>query len=201
VPRPEPVALGVVLVAATVASAVAPKSYLTWLLEAAPVLIAVPLLALTYPRFRWTRLAYWLMFLHGLVLVLGAPYTYAEVPLGLWLRDAFDLARSPYDRIGHFAQGFVPAIVVRELLVRRTPLRAGGWLTAVTVLSCLGISAVWELLEWAGAVATGESAEVFLGMQGDEWDTQWDMLLALIGALLALALLSRLHDRQLASRP
>jgi putative membrane protein len=192
--------LAVVLVAATAVSAIAPRSYLTWLLEAAPVLIAVPLLVLTYRRFRWTRLAYWLIFVHGLVLVLGAHYTYAEVPLGVWLRDALDLARSPYDRIGHFAQGFVPAIIVRELLARRTPLRPGGWLTAVTVLCCLGISACWELLEWAGAVVTGESADAFLGMQGDEWDTQWDMLLALIGALLALALLSRLHDRQLANR-
>lgn len=194
-----PLALAIVLLAATVVSAVAPTSYGTWLLEAGPVLIAVPLLAATYRRFRWTRLAYWLMFVHGLILVLGAHYTYAEVPLGFWLQDAFDLDRNPYDRVGHLVQGFVPAILVRELLIRCTPLRAGGWLVAVTTLCCLGVSACYEMLEWVGALIGGESADAFLGTQGDVWDTQWDMFMALVGALAAQALLSRLHDRQLRS--
>jgi putative membrane protein len=136
---------------------------------------------------------------HGLILLVGAHYTYAEVPLFNWLRDAWDLSRNHYDRVGHFAQGFVPAIVARELLIRTSPLAAGRWLFAVVTLSCLGISAAYELVEWAAAASTGEAATAFLATQGDIWDTQKDMALALVGAIAAQVTLGRTHDRQIAA--
>jgi putative membrane protein len=136
---------------------------------------------------------------HGLILLVGAHYTYAEVPLFNWLRDAWDLSRNHYDRVGHFAQGFVPAIVARELLIRTSPLTAGRWLFAVVTLSCLGISAAYELVEWAAAASTGEAATAFLATQGDIWDTQKDMALALVGAIAAQITLGRIHDRQIAA--
>ena len=131
----------------------------------------------------------------------GGHYTYAEVPLGEWAKSAFGFARNHYDRLGHLAQGFVPAVLAREVLLRKTPLRRGGWLRLLVTSVCLAFSALYELVEWAMALATGEAATAFLGTQGDPWDTQWDMFLALCGALLAQALLSRLHDRQLAPLP
>ena len=131
--------------------------------------------------------------------MLGGHYTYAEVPLGEWAKEAFGLARNHYDRLGHLMQGFVPAILAREVLLRRSPLVPGGWLRLAVTSVCLAFSALYELIEWATALATGEAATAFLGTQGDVWDTQWDMFLALCGALLAQALLSRLHDRQLAA--
>jgi putative membrane protein len=170
----------------------------TWLLETLPVMIVLPILWATKRRFVLTPLLYALIFVHACVLMLGAHYTYAQVPLGYWLQEAFALARNPYDGIGHFAQGFVPAIAGRELLLRLTRLERGGWLFVVLVLSCLGVSAVYELLEWGAAVALGQGAEQFLGTQGDIWDTQKDMALAGLGAALALLLLGRAHDRQLA---
>ncbi|MGH7350253.1 MAG: DUF2238 domain-containing protein, partial [Candidatus Rokuibacteriota bacterium] len=131
--------------------------------------------------------------------LLGGHYTYAEVPLGFWIRDLFGLARNHYDRLGHLAQGFVPAVVVREVLIRRSPLGSGKWLTFLVLCVGLAISALYELVEWWAALLGGEDAEAFLGTQGDQWDTQWDMFLALVGAAAALALLARLHDRQIAT--
>ena len=197
--RREPLVLLVLGLAALVASGVGPRDRFTWLLEVAPVLIGAPLLVGTYRRFPLTPLLYRLLFVHALILILGGHYTYAEVPLGFWVRDALGLARNHYDRLGHFAQGFVPAILAREILLRRSPLRPGPWLFFLVVCVCLAFSAFYELIEWWTAVATGEGATAFLGTQGDPWDTQWDMFLALCGALLAQLLLARVHDRQLAS--
>ena len=185
------------LCAVCVWSYIDPKDRLTWWLEALPAIIAVVILLATRRPFPLTGLAYALIWIHCVILLVGAHYTYAEVPAFNWLRDTFDLSRNHYDRVGHFAQGFVPAIVARELLIRLTPLRPGGWLFAIVTLSCLGISAAYELIEWAAAAATGEAADAFLATQGDVWDTQKDMALALIGAALAQLTLGRLHDRQI----
>jgi putative membrane protein len=182
---------------ALVVSAIHPKDSFTWLLEVAPILIGVPVLAATYRRFPLTPLAYRLLLVHALILMIGGHYTYAEVPLGFWVRDALGLARNHYDRLGHFAQGFVPAILAREILLRRSPLRPGKWLFFLVTCVCLAVSACYELVEWWTAVLTGDSATAFLGTQGDPWDTQWDMFLALIGAITAQVTLHRAHDRQL----
>ena len=186
--------------AALLVSGIAPHDRLTWLLEVAPILIAVPVLVATARRFPLTPLAYRLIFVHALILMLGGHYTYAEVPLGDWVADALGLARNPYDRLGHLAQGFVPAIVIREILIRRSPLRPGKWLAFLVVCVCLAISAAYELVEWWSALLGGENADAFLGTQGDQWDTQWDMFVALLGAAAGLLLLSRVHDRQIAKR-
>jgi putative membrane protein len=178
-------------------SGISPTERGTWWLEVLPVMIAVPLLWLTRERFPLTALAYVLISMHAAVLMLGGHYTYAHVPLGFWLQDAFDLMRNPYDRIGHFVQGFVPAIIAREILLRRSPLQRGRWLFFIVVSICLAISACYEFIEWWAALIGGGSAEAFLGTQGDVWDTQWDMLLATLGAITALLVLSRLHDREL----
>ncbi|MCU0759393.1 MAG: DUF2238 domain-containing protein [Steroidobacteraceae bacterium] len=191
-------ALCAVGVAGLVLSGYAPEDRLTWWLEVAPVLVAVPLLGATLARFPLTPLAYVLIAVHAAILMLGARYTYAKVPLGFWLQDLLDLSRNPYDRIGHFAQGFVPAIIARELLLRHTPLRRSGWLFTIVAGMCLAISACYEFLEWWTALIGGGSAEAFLGTQGDVWDTQWDMFLALCGAISAQLLLGGLHDRGLA---
>jgi putative membrane protein len=196
--RREPLVLLVLAGLALAVSGVGPKDRLTWLLEVGPVLIGAPVLVATARRFPLTPLLYRLLFLHALVLILGGHYTYAEVPLGEWAKEAFGLARNHYDRLGHLMQGFVPAILAREVLLRRSPLVRGGWLRLAVTSVCLAFSALYELIEWAAALATGDAATAFLGTQGDVWDTQWDMFLALCGALLAQALLSRLHDRQLA---
>jgi putative membrane protein len=189
----------VALVALLALSGWRPHDLPTWAMEVAPVALVLVLLWLSHRRFPLTPLLYALIFVHALVLMLGGHYTYARVPLGDWLRDAFALARNPYDGIGHFAQGFVPAIAARELLLRHTGLARGAWLAVVVVLACLGVSALYELVEWGAAVALGQGAEEFLGTQGDPWDTQKDMALAGVGAIAALALLSRWHDRQLAA--
>jgi putative membrane protein len=196
----EPLALLVVGAAALVVSGIAPHERGTWLLEVAPALIAAPVLVATARRFPLTPLAYRLIFLHALILMVGGHYTYAEVPAGFWVERALHLARNPYDRLGHLAQGFVPAIVVREVLIRRSPLRPGRWLTFLVLCVCLAISAAYELVEWWAALIGGASADAFLGTQGDQWDTQWDMLTALVGAALSLLLLHRVHDRQIADR-
>lgn len=180
-------------------SAISPRDRFTWLLEVFPVILAVPLLLIIYRRFPLTTLAYVLITLHAIILMIGGHYTYAHVPPFNWLRDLFDFSRNHYDRLGHFAQGFIPAILTRELLLRTSPLRPGKWLFVLVVGSCLAISAVYELIEWAVAAATGAAAEAFLGTQGDIWDTQKDMLLAMIGAVAALVFLGKWHDRQLAS--
>ncbi|MDB4886871.1 MAG: hypothetical protein JWN79_2309 [Gemmatimonadetes bacterium] len=197
-PRLEPIALLAAGTVALVLSRVGALEPGTWLLEIFPILIAAPLLAITAARFPLTPLAYRLIFVHALILMLGGHYTYAKVPLGFDLQELLHLSRNPYDRIGHFAQGFVPAIIAREILLRRSPLGRGRWLVFVVTSICLALSATYELVEWAAAVIGGSSAESFLGTQGDVWDTQWDMLMALIGAITAQLVLSRLHDRQLA---
>ncbi len=183
---------------ALVVSGIGPYERGTWFLEVAPIFIGVPILVATGRRFPLTPLAYRLIFVHALILMLGAHYTYARVPLGFWLQDLLELSRNHYDRLGHLAQGFVPAILARELLLRTSPLERGRWLFTLVTAVCLAFSAFYELVEWWAAVIGGEQAESFLGTQGDVWDTQWDMCLALIGALAAQLLLARLHDRQLA---
>jgi len=184
--------------AALVVSGIKPHDALTWLLEVLPVLIAVPIMIATYRRFPLTPLLYVLIALHALVLIVGGHYTYARVPLGFWMQDWFDLTRNHYDRIGHLMQGFVPAIVARELLLRTTPLRRGAWLFTIVTLSILGVSALYEFTEWWAALAGGSATTDFLGTQGDVWDTQWDMFMALCGAIVAQLTLGSVHDAQLA---
>ena len=195
--RTEPLALLVVGVVCLCASDVGAAEPGTWRLEVLPIFIAVPILIATARRFPLTPLAYWLIFLHALILMVGGHYTYAKVPLGFWVRDAFHLVRNNYDRLGHFAQGFVPAIVAREILLRRTPLTRGKWLFFIVTCICLAVSACYEFIEWGTAVLGGSSADAFLGTQGDVWDTQWDMFTALWGAIIAQLLLSRVHDREI----
>jgi putative membrane protein len=182
-------------------SGIEPRDRFTWLLEVAPVLIGVPVLVALRRRLRLTRLVYTLLWIHAIILMVGGKYTYAEVPFGFWLQDAFGFSRNHYDRIGHFAQGFIPAMLAREVLIRRSPLGGSRWLPFLVVCFCLAFSALYELIEFWTALVTGEAAEAFLGTQGDVWDTQWDMQMALIGAVTALVTLSRVHDRQLAQTP
>jgi len=193
----EGLALLLTLSAALVWSGIAPTDRLTWLLEVVWVLAAIPLLLLTRRRFPLTRLLYWLILAHCLILVYGGKYTYALTPLGEWWRELFDLGRNHYDRLGHLAQGFIPAILARELLLRLTPLRPGGWLFYLVCAAALSFSAFFELIEWWAALVWGGEADAFLATQGDVWDTQWDMFCALLGAIAAQLLLARVHDRQL----
>ena len=187
------------VVLAMAVSAYQPFDRATWYLEVAPVLIAIPLLWYTYARFPLTNLLYILIAIHALILIVGGHYTYARVPLGFWVQDALDLARNHYDRLGHVAQGFIPAMVARELLLRLTPLKRGGWLFLLVTCVALAISAFYELIEWWVALYMGGEADEFLATQGDIWDTQWDMFLALCGALLAQLSLARVQDRQMAA--
>jgi putative membrane protein len=179
-------------------SGLAPRDRFTWFLEVAPALVALGILAATRRRFPLTPLAYWLILVHSVILMVGGHYTYAEVPLFDTIRDLFHQTRNNYDKVGHFAQGFIPAIVTREVLVRLQVVRGRRWLAFLVVSVCLAVSAAYELFEWWTAVLTGEASEAFLGTQGYAWDTQSDMLYALIGAVFALLLLSKMHDRQLA---
>ena len=195
--RSEALALIVLGAVALILSGIHPADSTTWWLEVFPIFFAVPILLATAHRFPLTPLAYRLIFVHALILMLGGHYTYAKVPLGFWVQDALHLGRNHYDRLGHFAQGFVPAIIAREVLLRRSPLERGKWLFFLVTCVCLAISASYELIEWLAALLGGSSADAFLGTQGDVWDTQWDMFMALVGALSALTLLSRVHDRQL----
>lgn len=193
------VGVAVIWTLGIVASGIAPHDRATWLMEVAPVLIVLPLLLATRQAFPFTTLAYWLIGVHGLILIVGGAYTYARVPAGFWVQDWLALERNPYDRLGHLAQGFIPAIVAREILIRTFRLAPGKFLFFVTVSICLAISAFYELIEWWTALALGQGAHDFLGTQGDQWDTQWDMFLALVGATAAQLLFSGLHDRQIAS--
>jgi putative membrane protein len=193
-----PLALLAIVVVAFVASAIAPNDRLTWWLECIPVLIGAPLLIFTARRFPLTSLLYLLIACHMLILLLGAHYTYAQVPLGDWARDTFALMRNPYDRLGHLAQGFVPAIIAREILLRKHVVRGRGWLFYVVTSICLAFSAAFELFEWLAAVIGGGSADSYLATQGDAWDTQWDMFCALCGAVVAQLTLAGVHDRALA---
>ncbi|MEW6365406.1 MAG: DUF2238 domain-containing protein [Acidobacteriota bacterium] len=181
---------------------VSPKAdRFTWLLENLPVMLGAGALLATNSRFPLSRLTYRLLAVHAAILMVGGHWTYAEVPLGFWAMRAFDLSRNHYDRIGHFAQGFVPAILVREVLLRRSPLRPGGWVFFLATCVCLALSAFYEFIEWWVALATGEGATAFLGTQGDVWDAQWDMFLCTIGAILSQLLLAGFHDRSMRELP
>ena len=193
--------LFVLFLAALAWSAVRPHDWFTWILEVFPAIIGAVLLLATRTRFPLTPLLYVLLFVHALILVVGGHYTYALVPFGFWMQDAFGFARNHYDRIGHFAQGFVPAIVAREILIRRNVVRGRGWLFSIVVAFCLAISAAYELLEWSVSALSGSKGDSFLGTQGDIWDTQKDMALAFLGSIVAQLALGRLHDRQLAASP
>jgi putative membrane protein len=175
-----------------------PHDRLTWLMEVAPVIVALPLMWSTRRRFPLTDLLYACIFVHCCVLMLGGAYTYARVPMGFWMQDVLGTERNPYDKIGHFMQGFVPALLAREILIRGAFVRGRRMLAFVVVCIVLAVSATYELIEWAAALALGQGADEFLGTQGDPWDTQSDMFLALVGALTALALFSRRHDREIA---
>ena len=181
-------------------SVINPHDLFTWFLEVLPVLIGIIVLVYIYPRFRFSNFVYTLLWLHAIILIVGGHYTYAEMPLFNWLRDSFGLSRNYYDRVGHFAQGFIPAMVAREVLLRQTPLKHGKWLNFIIISICLALSAAYELFEFATAKLMGATADSFLGSQGDVWDAQWDMTFALIGAISALVLLSKFHDRALYER-
>lgn len=195
--RREPVVLLAIAVATLVVSGIRPYDRLTWFLEVGPVLIGAPILVLTFRRFPLTILLYRLLLIHALILIVGGHYTYARVPVGFWIQELFEMSRNHYDRLGHFVQGFIPAILAREILLRCSPLVKGKWLFFLVVSVSLAFSAFYELIEWWSAALGGEAAESFLGTQGDVWDTQWDMFLALVGAVSSQLLLSRRHDRAL----
>lgn len=178
-------------------SAIHPADYFTWLLEVLPALIGLAVVVGTYQKFKLTNLSYTLILSHCIILMVGGHYTYAKVPLFDWISALFDLDRNNYDKLGHLAQGFIPAIVAREIFKRKSVITRAGWLNFLVVCFCLAFSALYELIEWWVALLTGESAEAFLGTQGYVWDTQSDMAYALAGAVLALALLSKIHDNQL----
>lgn len=188
---------GIILLGIT---ALHPHDYPTWWMEVAPIFIAVPILVATCKNYTLTPLLYRLLFLHALILMVGGHYTYAEVPLGYWMQDWFGFARNNYDKIGHLAQGFIPAMLFRELLLRSSPLRKGKLLFTLVVASCLAVSASYELIEWAVAEMMGQGADAFLGTQGYAWDTQSDMLMALIGAIVAQVVLGKVQDGQLRGR-
>ena len=202
-PRPaEAWALAALVAVALVVSGMLARDRMTWLMEVVWVIVGLPFIAWRWKAFPLTLVLSVLLVLHALVLIHGGMYTYAQTPLGFAMRDAFramgfDAVRNPWDRLGHFMQGFVPAILARELLVRCTPLRRGPWLTYLCIAAALSFSAFFELLEWWAALAMGADADAFLATQGDVWDTQWDMFMCLCGACVSLLLLSRLHDRQL----
>jgi len=183
------------LLAVAIWSFINPHDRFTWWLEAFPVCIGLPILIVSHEKYKLTPLLYVFLFLHAVLLLVGAHYTYEKVPLGDWARDYFHFSRNHYDRLGHFMQGLVPALLARELLLRTSPLRPGKWMFALIVFSCLGISALYELLEWVTAVSQGDAADAFLGTQGDPWDTQEDMATALVGAVMGLLLFSGLQDR------
>lgn len=197
-PHTLPLALLALTVGVLIWSGIKPFDRVTWWMEVAPVLVAIPLLIATYRSFRLTSILYVLITIHCIILMVGGHYTYALVPLFDMIRDWLGTARNSYDGLGHFAQGFVPAMIGRELLIRTSALKSGKWLPVVIVLSCLGISALYELIEWGAAVAIGAGADDFLGTQNDPWDTQKDMALAGVGATLALLTLSSWHNRELA---
>jgi putative membrane protein len=188
---------GIILLGIT---AIHPHDYPTWWMETAPIFIAVPILIATYKDYTLTPLVYRLLLVHALILMVGGHYTYAEVPLGYWMQDWFGFLRNDYDKIGHFAQGFVPALLFRELLLRSSPLQRGKLLFTLVTACCLAVSASYELIEWTAAITMGQGADAFLGTQGDPWDTQTDMLMALIGAICAQLLLGKMQDKQLGGR-
>lgn len=172
----------------------------TWFLENAPVFIILPYLFYLHPRIQITKLTFTVLFVHAIVLIVGGHYSYAEVPAGFWVQEAFGFERNHYDRLGHFMQGFGPAIALRELLLKQSYLKTGKLLSLIVLSMCLAFSALYELIEWWAAVLLGQGADAFLGTQGDVWDTQWDMFLAMIGATVALAAFSKLQDHYMAAQ-
>ena len=174
-----------------------PRDYFTWVLEVLPAVIGLAVIIITYTRFRLTNLVYLLICIHAIILVVGGHYTYAEMPVFNWIRDEFGLSRNYYDRLGHLAQGFIPALIVREVLLRKTALHRGKMLFFLVVSVCLAVSAFYEFVEWWVAAGSGQAADAFLGTQGDVWDTQWDMFMAFCGAIISQLLLGRQHDNQL----
>ena len=193
-----PTILGLLLVAALIVSSISPFDRLTWLMETLPVMIVLPVLLATRRRFPLTNLLYTLIFVHALVLIVGGIYTYARVPAGFWVQHAFDLARNPYDKLGHLLQGFVPALAAREIFIRNDLVRGRHMQAFLCVCVAMFVSAVYELIEWQSAVLMGQGADEFLGTQGDQWDTQSDMACALLGSTIAVLFFARLHDRYLA---
>jgi putative membrane protein len=187
----------VILCSLLIVTCISPFDRLTWLMEVSPVLIVLPVLALTYRRFPLTPLLYSLIFVHAIILIIGGAYTYARVPLGFWLEDLFHFSRNNYDRIGHFFQGLVPALAAREVLLRLKFVSNRRMAALLAICVAMAISAWYELLEWGAAVSMGQKANDFLGTQGDPWDTQWDMLMCFIGSLVAMIGLSRIQDRQM----
>jgi len=188
-----------IVIIALIISLIKPKDYFTWFLEVIPAIVGWIILILTHKRFEFTRFVYILIVIHSLILIVGGHYTYAEVPLFNWIRDYFDLSRNYYDKVGHFFQGFVPALIVRELFLKLKAINKRGWLFFICISICMFISSFYELIEWFMAVVQGQSAEAFLGLQGDEWDAQSDMLMALIGSTLALIIFSRYQDKKIQS--
>ncbi len=180
-------------------SGIDPKDHFIWFLEVFPVIVGAVVLVAIYPKVKFTMLVYCLIWLHALVLMVGGHWTYSEMPLFSWLRDEYGLVRNHYDRVGHFMQGFVPAIIAREILLRNTVVKGRGWLFFIVTCICLAVSAFYEFIEWWVAIASGSAADEFLATQGDIWDTQWDMFLALCGAITSQLILTHWHDRQLAS--
>jgi putative membrane protein len=192
-----PILFSICTVIIIIGSFLLTRDRFTWVLEVFPILIGFPILFFTYKKFPLTKLLYVLLIIHFTILAVGGIYTYAKVPFGFWMQDWFDFSRNHYDRIGHFAQGFIPAILAREILIRTSPLRPGKWLFFLVVCVCLAISAFYEFIEWWAVLAQGSSADAFLGTQGDVWDAHWDMLFAMTGAIVALLTLSKLHNRLL----
>ncbi|MCB2355269.1 DUF2238 domain-containing protein [Clostridium estertheticum] len=180
--------------AALIWSVINPKDLFIWFLEVLPAIIGLVVIIFTYSRFRLTNLTYFLILVHMIILIIGGHYTYEKMPVFNWIRDTFHLSRNYYDRLGHFAQGFIPAILVREILLRQSTLKRGKLLSFIIISICLSISASYELIEWWVAEATGSAADAFLGTQGDVWDTQWDMFVALCGSIISLISMSNLHD-------
>ena len=180
-------------------SGIHPFERSTWWMETAPIFLAAPVLFFTARRFPFTNLLYVLIALHAVILLVGGAYTYARVPLGFWMQDAFHLSRNPYDKLGHLAQGFVPALVAREIFVRQGIVKRGAWPSVLAVAIALSVSLIYELIEWGAAVAMGQGADAFLGTQGDPWDTQSDMGMAFLGATIAMLLFSTWQDRQIAA--
>jgi putative membrane protein len=192
-----PILLLIIVLVFWVWSGYAPQdTRLTWVLETFPFMIALPILLYTYKRFPLTNLTYTLIAIHAMILMLGGHYSYAKVPIGFWMEDWFGWTRNNYDKIGHFMQGFGPVIYTREILVRRSPLRRGKWLSFLSVTVALSISALYEIIEWLASLTASTNTQAFLGTQGYVWDTQTDMLWCLIGSILALILLTKLHDKQ-----
>jgi putative membrane protein len=191
----------IVITILLVLTGIATNDRLTWTLEVFPVFIGIILMLYSYNKFKLTELLYFLLFIHFVILIYGGMYTYANTPLGNYVRDTLSLSRNPYDRLGHFAQGFIPAIVIRELFIRIAEFKTGKLFNTAIILSCMGISAGYEIIEWLSAVILGDGANEFLGMQGDVWDTQWDMFLATVGSSLSLIFLSKLHNKHISQLP